>query len=210
MDKANFLMVENDTLLRQGFVNLLKREYFVRNVYEAANATEFETQINAHTIDIVLLDVHLGDVSGVEILMKLRKKPIQPKVIVVTGLEGVELVINLLKAGVEAIVSKLDGYTEVLKAIKEVLKGGTHFPERVILAIKNNAHRWESIPPVILTAREKELLKMLAKGLTTKEIATYLKMTEATIETYRIRLVKKIKASNTASLIAYAYVNGIL
>lgn len=203
-------MVENDTLLRQGFVNLLRREYFVRHIYEAANAVEFETQIKTNTVDIVLLDVHLGEVSGVELLLKLRKQPMPPKVIVVTGLEGVELIINLLKTGVDAIVSKLDGYAEVLKAIKEVLKGGTHFPERVILAIKNNAHRWESVPPVILTTREKELLKMLAKGLTTKEIAAYLKMTEATIETYRIRLVKKVKASNTASLIAYAYVNGIL
>ena len=210
MDKANFLMVENDTLLRQGFVNLLKREYFVRNVYEAANATEFETQINAHTIDIVLLDVHLGDVSGVEILMKLRKRPIQPKVIVVTGLEGVELMINLLKAGVEAIVSKLDGYTEVLKAIKEVMKGGTYFPDRVLQVIRNNASRWDSVPPVTLTESEKELLKALSRGLTTKEVAVHLKMAEATAETYRLRLQKKLGVHNTAALLAYTYTNGIL
>jgi DNA-binding NarL/FixJ family response regulator len=210
MDKANFLMVENDTLLRQGFVNLLKREYFVRNVYEAGNAVEFEAQLNSHTIDIILLDIHLGEVSGVELLLKLRKMPVQPKVIVVTGLEGIELVINLLKAGVDAIASKLDGYAEVVKAVKVVMKGGTYFPDHVIEVIRNNANRWDNVPPVTLTYREKEFLKALSQGLTTKEISVYLKMAESTAETYRLRLQKKLGVHNTAALLAYAYSNGIL
>lgn len=209
MDKANFLMVENDTLLRQGFVNLLKREYFVRNVYEAANAVEFEAQLNSHAIDIILLDIHLGGVSGVELLLKLRKMPVQPKVIVVTGLEGIELVINLLKAGVDAIVSKLDGYAEVVRAVKVVMKGETYFPDHVVQVIRNNASRWESVPPVTLTDREKEFLRALSQGLTTKEIAVNLKMAESTAETYRLRLQKKLGVHNTAALLAYAYSNGM-
>lgn len=210
MDKANFLLVENDALLRQGFTGLLSREYFVRNIYEASNAQEFESQMTAHTIDVVLLDIHLGAVSGMELLMDLRKKPIQPKVIVITGLEGSELVINLLKAGVDAITSKLDGYPEIRKAIQQVLSGGTYFPPRVMEVIRNNAQRLGNIPPVTLTKREKELLLALAKGLTTKEIAVQFKMTVVTTETYRVRLIKKAGVPNTAALIAYAYNNGIL
>ena len=133
-----------------------------------------------------------------------------PKVIVVTGLEGVELIVNLLKSGVGSITFKLDGYGEVLKAIKSVLSGGTYFPERITQIIRKNAHWWDQIPPVMLTNREKELLSTIAQGFTTKEIASLLKMSEATVETYRIRLMKKVGVQNAAALMAFAFNNGIL
>jgi two-component system response regulator DegU len=76
--------------------------------------------------------------------------------------------------------------------------------------IQANAHRWDQVPPVVLNFLEKELLKAIASGLTTKEIASQLKMSDATAETYRIRLIRKVGVQNTAGLMAYAYRNGIL
>lgn len=127
-----------------------------------------------------------------------------------TGLEGTELLMNLLKAGVHGIVYKLDGYKEILKTIQAVMDKGSYFSQKVLNVIQANAHRWDQVPPVVLNFLEKELLKAIASGLTTKEIASQLKMSDATAETYRIRLIRKVGVQNTAGLMAYAYRNGIL
>ena len=210
MDKINILIVDDEVLLREGLRSLLARETFVQGIYEAADDVEFVRQVEQHRIDIVLLDIRLRKVSGVDIMKTVRTMPIQPKVIAVTGLDGVELMINLLKGGVHGIVYKLDGYAEILKAIEAVMTTGSYFPYSILKIIQANLNRWESIPSVTLTFAEKELLKAIATGSTTKEIASDLKMSPATTETYRIRLMKKLGVPNTAALLAYAYRNGIL
>ncbi len=203
-------MVDDEVLIRQGLRSLLEKEDFVGSIYEAGNATEFYQRVEAHPLDIILLDVRLPGVKGPDLLGSLLARPGAPKVIAVTGMEGVELVINLLKAGVSGIVFKLDGYGEISKAIQEVMKSGHYFQEKITKIIEVNAFRWDHIPPITLTFQENELIQIIASGLTTKEMARELKMTEATTETYRTRLLKKMRVPNTAALLAYAYRNGIL
>jgi DNA-binding NarL/FixJ family response regulator len=210
MKSVNLLIVDDEVLLREGLRSLLKQESFVRNIFEAGTLEEFKNVVAAHTIDMILLDIRIPGTNGLELLQLAKQKNPDVKVIAVTGLEGVELVINLLKAGVQGVVFKLDGYGEILKAIKAVLGSDNYFAEKIIKIIQANANRWDHIPPVLLNPVENELLKALARGLTTKAIAAQMKMTEPTTETYRIRLIKKLGVSNTAALLAYAYRNGIL
>ncbi len=210
MKRINILLVEDEVLIRQGMRSLLEKEDFVKDIFEAGDASEFHSQLSLHSIDIILLDVKLPGVKGQELLNELSKKEDHPRVIAVTGLEGVELIINLLKCGVNGIVFKLDGYSEIVKTIKEVLVLGHYFQEKISDIIQANAHRWDHIPPISLSFQENELLRIIASGLTTKEIAAQLKMTEATTETYRTRLIKKLGVRNSAALLAYAYRNGIL
>jgi DNA-binding NarL/FixJ family response regulator len=210
MSTVNILLVDDEALLREGLRSLLKAEPFIRNIYEAGNAHEFKAAVETLHIDIILLDIRLGGSNGLELLSGLSKKNVHVKVIAVTGLEGVELVINLLKAGVQGVVFKLDGYTEILRSIKAILGADNYFSDKIIKIIQTNASRWDHVPPVLLNPVESELLKSLAHGLTTKAIAGEMKMSEATTETYRIRLIKKLGVSNTAALLAYAYRNGIL
>lgn len=209
MSKLNLLLVEDETLIREGLRSLLEKETFVKGIYEAANALEFREEIKRQ-IDIVLMDFRLSDSNGLELLPLLNDVPDPPKVIVLTGLEGTELIINLLKAGVHGIVYKLDGYKEIINTIRKVLETGNFFSDKIVNIIQTNAHRWEHVPTVLLTLPERDLLRAIADGLTTKEISTLLKMTEATAETYRVRLIKKVGVHNTAGLLAYAFRNGIL
>lgn len=204
------LLVEDEALIRQGMRSLLEREEFVKDIHEACDSVSFWEQLHSHPIDIILLDIKLPGAKGQEIIAELSLKERRPKVIVVTGLEGVELIINLLKVGVNGIVFKLDGYTEIVRTIKEVMTSDHFFQEKISGIIQNNAHRWDHIPPVLLSFQENELLRIIASGLTTKEMAVKLKMTEATTETYRTRLIKKLGVPNSAALLAYAYRNGIL
>jgi DNA-binding NarL/FixJ family response regulator len=207
--KLKFLLVEDEALIREGLKSLLENEPFVQSVFEASNKKEFSAVLD-QDIDFVLMDFKLPDTNGLELLQTLRKKSSSIKVVAVTGRDGSELVLNLLKAGVNGIVYKLDGYREIRKTIGMVMAEESYFPERVLSIIQKNAHRWDSLPPVTLTFAENELLTAIARGLITKQIAVELKMTESTIETYRQRLMKKVGVQNTAALIAYGFRNGLL
>ena len=210
MKRVNILLVDDEVLIRQGVRALLEKEDFVGTIVEAGNAKEFYEQVAANALDIILLDVRLPGIKGPDLLGSIISRPLPPKVIAVTGMEGVELVINLLKSGVSGIVFKLDGYTEISKAIQEVMRSGHYFQEKITRIIEVNAYRWDNVPPVSLSFQENELIQIIASGLTTKEMSAKLKMTEATTETYRTRLLKKLGVPNTAALLAYAYRNGIL
>jgi DNA-binding NarL/FixJ family response regulator len=210
MKKLNFLLVDDEALVREGLRALLEKEDFVNQVIEAGNKGELESALSQGAINIVLLDFRMPDANGLELYQIIKKQPQLPMVIALTGLEGPELIINLLKAGVNGIVYKLDGYREVLNAINAVIDTGTYFPQKILGIIRQNSHQLGEVPPVQLTFHEKELLKAIAQGFTTKQIASLLRMSESTTETYRIRLIKKVKVSNTAGLLAYAFRNGIL
>lgn len=209
MQKFSFLIVEDETVLREGLRALLERESFVKVIYEAFDRPSFEEGI-AKNVDFVLLDYRLVSTNGLELLGMIKRLERIPRVIILTGLEGVELIMNLLQAGVHGIVYKPDGYREVVRTIQKTIESGSYFSERILDVIKSNAHRWDTVPPVVLSFGEQELLKAIANGLTTKEIAPALKMTESTAETYRIRLIRKVGVHNTAALMAYAFRNGIL
>jgi DNA-binding NarL/FixJ family response regulator len=210
MRKMNVLIVDDEALLRQGLSTMLQKEDFIDTILEAEDEPTFTQQLSLHVIDIILLDIRLRKTNGLELVKKLKLAEQQPKVIAVTGLDGVEVIINLLKSGVHGIVYKLDGYSEILQAIRTVLRSGTYFPENILRIIQANAHHLGNVPTILLSFQEKELLKTIASGSTTKQIATELKMSESTTETYRVRLMKKLGVSNTAALLAYAFRNGIL
>ena len=210
MDKITILLVEDEALVREGLHSLLKKEPFVKEVYQAGTSLEFYEKMAIHPIDIILLDLRLQGASGLDLLASMKKKRVQPKIVAVTGLEGVEIIIHLLKAGVNGIVFKLDGYKEILGAIKSVMETGSYFTEKILKVIQTNAARWDSAPELTLSFHERELLKSIAAGMTTKEISEQLKMSESTTETYRMRLIRKLGASNTAALLAFAYRNGLL
>ena len=165
MDYSELLLVEDEVLIRQGLRALLEKEEFVKEIYEAGNAKEFRQQLSAHPLDIVLLDMKLPGVKGQDLLTELMKKEIHPKVIAVTGLEGVELIINLLKAGINGIIFKLDGNTEIVKAIREVMVSGQYFQEKITGIIQANLYRWDHIPPVSLNFQENDFSIRSGKGL---------------------------------------------
>lgn len=209
-NKIGVLLVDDEAMIRQGFKALLSMENSIKAIYEAGNASEFKKQLATGAIDVVLLDIRLKDTTGLELMEVMKSSGKQPKVIAVTGLDGAEMIINLLKAGINGIVFKLGGFDEVIKAIKAVMHSDSYFPANIVKVIQNNLHRWEEIKPVLLSAQEKDILKALASGCTTKELAPQLKVTLATAETYRTRLMRKVGVSNTAGLLAYAFRNGIL
>lgn len=210
MNKLNVLLAEDETLVREGMRALLEKEPFIRNIYEASTGQEAIDLMGSYKIDLVLLDIRMPGLGGAEVVQQLRQRNDSLKIIIVTGLDGIELIINLLRMGVNGIVYKLHGFGEILKAILSVIERGSYFPEQVLQTIRQNAERWENVPPVSLSEKDRLLLGAIVEGLTTKQMATKLHMSERTAETYRQRLIKKVGMQNTAGLIAYAFRNGII
>lgn len=208
--RLRILIIDDEALIREGLRALLSKEDDVFAISEAWDEESVKVELAVQPIDIVLLDVRLKSLSGLTLLGVIKTDPSAPKVIAVTGLEGEEVVISLLKAGVDGIVFKLDGYLPIWEAVQKVKYGGHYYSQRTAEIIQSNAHRWAQTTPATLNFSENELLVGIAKGMTNKEIAVALKMSPATIETYRVRLIKKLGATNTASLIAYAFRNGLL
>lgn len=210
MKKLNLLLADDETLVRDGMKSLLEKEPFIRNIYEASSGQEVMDVMSVYKIDLLLLDIRMPGLNGTEIIQKIRQHNDYLKIIVVTGLDGVELVINLLRLGVNGIVYKLHGFNEILKSILSVMERGSYYPDQVLGVIKQHAERWENVPPVSLSEKDKLLLCAIVDGLTTKQMADKLHMSERTAETYRQRLIKKVGMQNTAGLIAYAFRNGII
>jgi DNA-binding NarL/FixJ family response regulator len=210
LNKIDILIVDDEALLRQGLRAILEKENFVGSIHEANDEATFLNEISSKSIDLILLDVRLKNLNGLELIVKLKDLKKEPKIIVVTGMGGAEVIVNLLRAGVHGIVNKLNGYDEISKSIKAILRSETYFPPNILSVIQANVHRWEEVPSVTLSRQEMELLRGIASGATTKEIADDLKMSSGTAETYRVRLMRKVGVTNTASLLAYAFRNGIL
>src|SRR5688500_17928965 len=108
---------------------MLRKEDIIRGIYEADDELSFTDQRHGQKIDLILLDIRLRKISGMDLLKKLRLLGQTPFVIAVTGLDGIEIILNLLKSDVHGIVYKLDGYSEIIKAIRTVQITGSYFPE---------------------------------------------------------------------------------
>lgn len=210
MKTLKILLAEDEALVRQGIKALLEKDVIGASIYEAGDGYEVIRLLQEHPIDVVLLDIRMPGKSGMETLQEIKKSFPKTSVIAVTGLEGTELILNLLRDGIHGFVQKINGVEEVLKALHAVLSGGRYFSENVMYAIQTHADRWETVPPVNFHERELKLLKAMAEGLTTKEIADRHHISVRTAETNRQRLLDKTQSLNTAGLLAYAFRNGII
>jgi len=210
MTKLNFLLADDEKLVRQGTSLLLEKNGIASKIYEAGNGHEAIQILQQHSIDVVLLDIRMPGKTGFEVLREVKKTFSKTFVIAVTGFEGTELILNLLREGVHGFVQKINGIDEIMKAVHVVTTGSRYFSEIVMHAIQAHADQWETVPPVNFKEPELKLLKAIAEGLTTKEIADRNHMSVRTAETNRQRLLEKTQSLNTAGLLAYAFRNGII
>jgi DNA-binding NarL/FixJ family response regulator len=210
MKKINVLLVDDDTMFRECLCGLLKKEPFVSAVYEAHDEAGFLHQLHNHSINFILLDIKLKTVSGLELLEKIGDVGERPSVIALTGLAGSALTINLLRAGFDGIVYKLNAYQELVTAITQVLDTGSYLTPEVRELIRKSAHKWGKLPPVVLSYKEMEVLKAIASGIKTDEMATLFKMTPGSTRKLKRKLMNDLGVRSSAAVVAYAYENGIL
>ncbi len=163
--------------------------------------------------DILLLDISLPGANGIEVCRQIRAELPRARIIILTAYADDAYVHQAVEAGVNGYLLKGSGTAEISRAIRAVMGGHTYLSPEVTNSVMKVYKKYLSLkdaprkPP--LSAREREVLKWIAEGLSTKEIATRLEIGPKTVETYRRRLMVKLDCSRATELVRYALREGI-
>lgn len=209
----NIIIADDHQMFIDGIKSLLERQQDIVIVGEALNGTDLMTILRQVKADIVLMDIKMPGMDGVEATRQIRKEHMDVKVLALTMYNTREFVASLLGAGASGYILKNTGKQELLAAIHALKNGSTYFSEAVTKQIMESMQGKRSSVfdgMIELTAREKEVLKLIAQEFTSQEIAGKLFLSINTIETHRKNLLSKLNLKNTAGLVKYAMQHGIL
>jgi DNA-binding NarL/FixJ family response regulator len=202
------ILADDHDMFLEGLVSLLEKQNKYRILGVANNGERVIELLEIKPPQVLLLDINMPVMNGINVMGIVRKKFSSVKVIVLTMHNSAAFVHNLLRMGAAGYILKNTGIRELNMAIDNVMAGGTFFSTDVAITIsKVPEHQQEDVS---LTRREIEIIKELANGLSTKEIAEKLFLSIYTIETHRKNILNKLGLNNVAELIHYAAKCGLL
>ena len=197
-------------MLRKGLSQILKEYKHLEVIGEAADGKEFLKLLNSLTPDIVFMDIKMPNLNGIEATKEALIKNPALKIIALSMHEDEEYVESMIQAGAKGFILKKAGVDELLKAIEVVSTGGNYYSSDILILFTKKINTPKENDPILLNAREKEVLKLLCKGFSTLEIAEQMLLSPRTIESYRTNLLEKTNSKNTISLVLYAIKNHIV
>jgi DNA-binding NarL/FixJ family response regulator len=207
------LVADDHMIVRTGIRHVLESEPGFEVVGEAANGTEALSLAAELHPDVVVLDISMPDVSGLELAARLRNTGGGPRVLILSMHNNTEYVLESVRAGAHGYLLKDTAATELRTAIRAVCQGESYFSPPVasrLSAAVRGEHDQQPAGLDQLTGREREVLLGIAQGRTNKEIATGLGISHRTVETYRESLMRKLQIRTVAELTRFALGAGIL
>jgi len=206
--KLKVLLVDDHALVREGIRSSLVRYAKIKAVGEAANGKEALRKCKELQPDVVLMDLNMPEMSGLEATPLIRSSFPETKIIVLTVHDNKEYIFKILRAGAHGYVLKDTSPEELVRALEAVAQGGAFFSPSVSKVLAEDlvkaANLGDNTAENELSGREQEVLRSIAQGKTTKEVAADLKLSARTVETYRVRLKRKLGARNVAQLLNHA------
>lgn len=207
------LIADDHTMVRESLVSVLQAEGDVEVVAQAADGIEALEKAELTRPDIVVADLTMPRLGGLEVVRRLREKLPNTRVLVLTMHQEDEYVLQAVRAGAAGYLVKDSAASELLAAVRSLHAGRGHFGPQASRALADqvqNPERAAADPYGGLTAREREVFHLIAEGLTTKEIARKLDISAKTAENHRGRVLAKLDVRNTAELVRYALRRGLL
>ncbi len=204
MKKIRILLADDHPLIREGFRAVLGKTEHFEIVAEAENGKDLLKLAGELHPDIILMDISMPMMNGFEAMKSLNLQYPLIKFIMLTMHEEREYVLQALKGGASGYLLKNIDRFELERAIVTVHEGGKYFSPQVANILAELAVKPEPVEVAELTPREREVLDLVAKGNSTKQIADMLKISIRTVESHRINMLKRMKVSNTAELIKKA------
>lgn len=205
------MLVDEHQVVREALVQLLARAPDIEIVGEAGSAREALELASATQPDLVLLDIGLPDMSGIEVARSLRGS--RSKVVMLSAYEERRFVQDALKAGAAGYVSKRAAGSELERAVRTVAAGGTYFsPEVAALLARELREPTPGAPPpsTVLGPREREVLTLVADGMRSAQIAHELGIAVGTVEVHRRNISRKLGLRSVAELTRYALREGLI
>ena len=209
------LLADDHGIVRRGLKSLLESEPGLAVVAEAADGLEALRLCEEHTPDMLILDVGMPKLNGIEVAARAQKLESSPRVIILSMHSDESYILRALAAGARAYLLKDATDEDLLPAVRAVAGGKPYFsPSVTAVLVEDYLRRLQAKGLTdsyhLLTDREKEVLQLLAEGRSNKEVATLLDLGVSTVETHRANLMQKLNLHNTAEIVLYAVRKGII
>ena len=215
MQKIRVLVVDDHTIVRDGICALLALVGDIEVVGEAANGSEALKMVKELEPNVVLMDIAMPIMGGLEATRRIRKEFPRAKVLVLTQYDDKEYVFPVIEAGAAGFISKVAASSELALGIRSIYHGDSYLsPSVARLLVEDYQHgtggRVSQDPYEQLTDRERDVLKLMVEGYTTQEIADMLVVSRKTVEGHKTNLMAKLGIHNRTELIKYALRKGII
>lgn len=218
MAKTKILLAEDHTILREGVRALLSTDPDMEIIGEVENGQDAQRLASQLTPDLILMDLTMPRSNGTEAISAIKRRNPEIKIIALTVHKTEEYIRAALDAGASGYVLKDDSHQDLLQAIRNVLRGRVYLSpgiaDRVVTGFldQRSGQPDTSAPRSwdLLTAREREIIKLIAEGNKNKTIAEYLSVSTKTVEKHRSNLMQKLNLHNASALTAYAFEHGLV
>ena len=210
---ARLILIDDHAILREGLIALSNMESDLRVIGQAATIAEGLTVAQATLPDLIITDLALPGATGLQGIVEFRQRVPSAKVLVLTMYDSEEYIRAALSAGAHGYVLKDATRNELIQGVRAVLAGHRHLCSRASSRIvRSYLGEQKSEPPLAagVTGREREILAMIAAGLSNKRIAVQLKRSVKTVEKHRANLMRKLHLHNVADVTRFAMQSGLL
>ena len=213
-DGIRVLIVDDHAVVREGLSALIEGQPDLILVGEAADGVEAVEKTNQLKPDVVVMDLVMPRMNGIEAIQKIKEENPQIPVLVLSTFADEDRVFPAIKAGAFGYILKDASPDELVDAIRKTYHGEavlhSSITRMLILGLKENRNKEKSQPPSTLTAREVEVLVLVAQGLTNQEIATRLNVSETTVRFHVSNILAKLKLANRTQAVLYALKEGLV
>jgi two-component system response regulator NreC len=211
----HILLADDHHVIRAGLRLLLERENDFKVVGEAGDGREAVARAEAHQPDVVVLDVAMPNLNGIEAARQIQERVPRAAVIVLSMHSDESYVLRALKSGARGYLLKDSAEADLIAAVRAVSQGKAFFSPSISRMLVDDYMRQMKEKDVedsyeLLTAREREILQLVAEGKSTKEVANLLNLSPYTVETHRSNLFEKLNIHSLPELILYAVRKGVI
>jgi DNA-binding NarL/FixJ family response regulator len=217
--KISIVIADDDTIVRRGLVSLLSLNEEFEIVGEAENGREAVELTLSKDPDVVLMDIGMPILNGIEATRQIRKQAPHVKVLILSGYDNDEYILQVIQCGANGYILKNSMLEDLYTAIRSVKKGQAFFSPSVSKVIvdsyvnrpsSSGGGAEQKKTTRLLTTREREILQLISEGHLHQQIAERLSISVRTVDTHRNNIMKKLDLHDTASLVTYAIKNGIV
>ena len=209
---TKIILVDDHEVVRTGIIAGLMLDSSIEVIGEASNATELLNLLKSSVPDILVLDISMPEMSGIDLCKIVKKENPHIGVIIFSGSFDENQIFESLEAGADAFLPKESSNTELISAINQVKSGITYISPKLPdnLIARYISQKKEPTNKVSLTDREREVIELIANGLSYKDIAEKLFISHKTVEKHKRNLMKKLELKSTADIVKYAIKNKII
>lgn len=210
MNPLRILVADDHTLVRAGFCSLVENIAGVEVVAEAEDGHQALELIDQHRPDIVLMDITMPRLNGLDVAARVIDRHPHVRIIILSMHPDEEYVLRALRIGVSGYLIKDAGTDELEMAIRSVAQGKTFLSPSISEKVAEYVRRVGDGSEELLTSRQREVLQLIAEGLTSREIAEMLEISVKTVESHRTHLMSRLEIHDVAGLVRYAIRAGLI